>query len=105
MYRMLRTSCRPPPMVRWPRSSPPVAVQRRQAGELGDLLSIELSQLRQVDDQLVGRIRSDARNRIDDLALVVPVIVGLDLFGDLAIQILDLLLDEPQKFFRLGSGE
>ena len=35
----------------------------------------------------------------------MPVVVGLDLLGDLAVQVFDLLLDESQELFGLSGGQ
>ena len=71
MYRALRTGPRPPRMCRWPWRVPESSASGATPTSLAIALAVELAQLRQIGEELVGGAVGDAGDAGDDLAAAV----------------------------------
>src|SRR3990170_7986663 len=64
-----------------------VSIQRRHPYQGGDLLPVELTQLRQLRQERHGRDRPDAGRTPQEIILLAPPGAGADLLSEIAVQV------------------
>lgn len=82
-----------------------LVAQGRDACEFGDLGAADRAEFGELDEELVGGVGSDARDRVDDPCGFAPVVVVVDEFGDGAVEVFDLLFEQTEEFLGLDAGE
>jgi len=82
-----------------------VSVVGSQADEGGDLLPVELAELRDIGHERVGGDLSQSGNGFNELGFVAPVIVGLDEGLDGAFDVVDLALEQVEDGLDALPGE
>ena len=84
-----------------------VSIERCQADQRGDFLSVEKTEFREFRQQRCDGDRSDTGSRLDDRALVFPFVIGFEQREDLLFNAFDLFvqqIDDLLHAFADGFG-
>lgn len=73
-----------------------VAVEGGESYEGSDLRPVEFAELWKFGDEGGGSLRTDSRHGLEEFKLAFPVIVGFDELANLAIEALNLFLDDVE---------